>query len=192
MTRKILLAATAFLIGLNGRPQGLFDFDNTYALTHIGSINGPLAGPGIWAQMLAGASPDSLAPAGMPAEHLDILGVPSGRVVGAAVFVPGVPGCQTAFVEMLAWDGSRWGTVLSGVPKSQLGMTDIVPVVLAEPNGPGSHPLAPHFTQSAVVPVPEPSTLAVAAVAGVAVLLFCGSPKRIARRSADVRRPRAE
>jgi hypothetical protein len=182
MIAKILLPTMALLIGISGRSQGLFDFDNAYALTHIGSINGPLAGPGIWAQMLAGSGPGSLAPVGMPAEHLDILGLPSGRVVGAAAIVPGIRGCQTAFVEMLAWDGSRWGTVLSGVPKIELGMTDIVPVVLAEPTGPGCPPETPHFTQSAVVPVPEPYALAIAAMGGLGALLFRAVWKRLERR----------
>jgi hypothetical protein len=190
MRKMSLVAVMALLVALSGRPQGLFDFDNAYALTHIGSINGPLAGIGIWAQMLAGASVDGLQPVGKPAEHFDILAVPSGRVKGGSVTVPGIVPGQIAYVEMLAWDGARWGTVLSVVPTDQLGMTDVVPVVLAGLLG--HPPPPPFFTQSAIVPVPEPSTLALAVIAGVGVRLLCGGRKRIARRPACMMRRRVQ
>jgi hypothetical protein len=176
MRRIGLIVAIALLTSIRARPQGYFDFDNAYALTHIGSINGPLAGTGIWAQMLAGTNEDGLGPVGMPAEHFDILGVPSGRVTGGSVAVPGtVPG-QTAYVEMLAWDGTRWGKALSGVPKDQLGMTDVVAVGLAGLFGPP--PPLPHFTQSAIVPIPEPSVLGIGIMGCLFALLTVWLRKR--------------
>ena len=181
MKRPLLLVALLLWTACGGHAQGQFDFDNAYALTHLSSIDGPLAGTGIWAQMLAGAGPGALAPVGMPAEHFGILGVPSGRVSAGTLFVPGILPGQTAFVEMLAWDGSRWGTVLSGVPSDQLGMTDVVPVVLTGPLG--HPPPLPHFTQSAIVPVPEPSTLAIAVILGFGALLLCRVRARLGRGS---------
>jgi hypothetical protein len=180
MRRIGLIVAIALLTSIRARPQGYFDFDNAYALTHIGSINGPLAGTGIWAQMLAGSTAGSLAQVGTPAEHFDILGVPSGRVNGGSVAVPGTVQGQTVYVEMLAWDGTRWGTALSAVPKDQLGMTDVVAVGLAGLLGPP--PPLPHFTQSAIVPVPEPSASAMAVLAGVCVMLVCGVRRRFVSR----------
>jgi hypothetical protein len=190
MKRTFLLAATAVLIGLSGRAQGYLDFNNQYAPTHIGSIDGPLAGTGIWAQLLAGATPETLAPAGTPAEHRDIGGVPSGQVFGGTVQVAWLPPYQTAYVEMLAWDGTRWGTLLSGVPKDQLGMTDIVPVYVAGLLG--QPPSPPHFTVSAVVPIPEPSVFRIGTAGGLFALLFFGLRKRLSSGSDRPRHRREE
>ena len=107
--------------------QGYFAFTlNVEAPTHLGSIDGPLAGPGIWAQMLAGLVPDSLTPVGWAAEHQ-----PGGLVnSGAAeIFVPFSRhdpgyGQGDVFVQMVAWDGTVWGTSLADVPLNQLGHTD--------------------------------------------------------------------
>src|SRR2546425_7319665 len=109
MKQLLLFAPALLLAAANCHGQGGFNFNNVYAPTRIGSIDGPLAGTGIWAQVLAGASPDSLAPVGRPAEHVDRAGLPTGLVFGGTVAVPGVLPCQTAYVEMLAWDGTRWG-----------------------------------------------------------------------------------
>src|SRR5438445_9827545 len=136
MKRLPLLVTTAFLAVTYGHAQGLFDFDNVYAPTRIGSTDGPLAGPGIWAQMLAGASPESLAPLGIAVQHYDRAGLPTGLAYGGDLAVPNVPPYQTASVEMLAWDGTRWGTALSGIPRAQLGATDVVPGILAGLFGP--------------------------------------------------------
>src|SRR6266581_1078227 len=127
MKRAFLLAAAAMLIALSGRPQGYFNFSTLGIVrTHIGSIDGPLAGANIWAQMLAGSTPDALAPVAVPAQHLVLPSGPTGWVNAGAFTVPGIGGFDTAYMEMVVWDGARWGTVLSVVPKDQLGMTDTV------------------------------------------------------------------
>ena len=170
MKKTILLATCMVLLASKAYSQGLFHFSNLGGmLTRIGSVDGPLAGPEIWAQMLAGPRPDSLAPVGVPIEHLLFNGVPTGAVSDGAVAVPGILPFETAYVKMLAWDGTRWGTVLSGVPPDQLGMTDIVPVFLTD-NKIG-FPRAPHFTQPAIVPIPEPSAFALVLVGGAALFL---------------------
>jgi len=180
MKRKFLFAAAAVLIALNGRPQGYFNFSTVgYPRTHIGSIDGPLAGATIWAQMLAGSSPDALTPVAVPAPHLVLSGVPTGWVNAGVFTVPGIPGFDTAFMEMVVWDGARWGATFSAVPKDQLGMTDIVSLVLGGNFGPPAP--GPAFTRSAIVPVPEPSTPALAVVFGLGALLFCAIRKPLAR-----------
>jgi hypothetical protein len=190
MKRTFLFVMTAVLVTSNGRSQGYLDFNNQDAPTHIGSIDGPLAGAGIWAQLLAGATPETLAPVGTPAEHRDIGGVPSGQVFGGTVQVAWLPPYQTAYVEMLAWDGTRWGTGLSGVPKDQLGMTDTVPVYVAGLLG--QPPTPPHFTRSAIVPVQEPSAFRVAVMGALSALLFCAGRTRLGRRPGVLTRRREE
>ena len=166
------MAACFLAIAFNGHPQGVFYFSTVGTLrTRLGSVDGPLAGSGIWAQMLAGPQPDSLAPVGMPAEFYHPGGVPTGLVICCNVAVPGVLPFQTAYVKMVAWDGTRWGTALSGVPPDQLGMTDIVPVRLTFPDF-GPPPLHPEFTQPAIVPIPEPAVLALAVFGGLSFLPF--------------------
>ncbi len=130
--------------------QGQFLATNGSAPTHLGSIDGPLAGPGIWGQFLAGTTVDSLMPIGVPLEHTaGLIGIPGTGIV------PGLPCGAIAQIQVVAWDSTVWGTSLDGVPASQLGRTDIVPVYLSCPPLPRGGPV---FTQPAIVPpVPEPS-----------------------------------
>ena len=102
-----LLISCLTLLVAETHGQGSLNFSNIQAPTHLGSLDGPLAGQNILAQMLAGPTPDSLAPVGWPFPHL---GVPltttnTGLVFGGTVAVPGVLPCQDAFVKMVAWDG---------------------------------------------------------------------------------------
>jgi hypothetical protein len=150
---------------LSAGGQGRFLFFNASAPTRIGSIDGPLAGPGIWAQMLAGATSNSLDVVGDPLEHA------RDGVVGGAVYVtaPTVPCAQVGFVQMVAWDGRLWGTALASVPSDQLGRTDTVRVFMScDPMPVG----APRFTLPAIVPVPEPAVFTLC-VGGGWLLFFC-------------------
>lgn len=108
--------------------------------------------------MLAGPTADTLLPVGPSEEHNT-----SGYVFGDIVLVPTVPYLSTAYVQMVAWDGRLWGTDLAGVPSDQFGRTDIATVVVTAPTQPQSPPL---FTQPAVVPIPEPSVLALGVLGG--------------------------
>ncbi len=169
----MFLGAWLVLLAPTGYAQGVFLFDNRTAPTRIASIDGPLAGTNILAQMLVGLSPTSLAPVGVSVAHSAASGY-EGLVFGGIVAAPNVPPCEFAYVEMLAWDGRLWGQSLAAVPSSQLGMTDTVPVFFAQPaNQPDCGPVfRPLFTQPAVVPVPEPSGFAIAGVFGLVALAF--------------------
>ena len=171
MKAKLLLATCMIMLVSKGYTQGVFHFSNAAARTHIGAIDGPLAGTGIWAQMLAGPAPGSLSPVGGSAQHISLNGAAIGLTEGGTTAVPGIQAFQTAYVQMVAWDGTRWGTVLSGVPPDQLGMTDIVPVLLTSRIG-GPPANIPPFTQPAIVPIPEPAVLALAVIGGLGFLLF--------------------
>jgi hypothetical protein len=162
----IWFASTVF----NAWSQGQFLFLNSTAPTRIGTVDGPFAGAGFWAQMLGGASLDLLQPLGSPFEH-----GPNGYVFGGEITIPNAPCNSLGYVQLLAWDGSLWGTSLAAVPPDQLGRTDIVGVRLT------CFPLpvgAPNFMQPAVVPVPEPSVMALCLLGG-AVLLFNRRRRRL-------------
>ena len=148
---------------LEGYTQGWFLLLNYTAPTRIGSIDGPLAGAGIWAQALGGFAEDSLTPIGVPVEH------DTGGFVNEEITVPWAPRGNTIFVQMLVWDGGAWGTSFVSVPTDQFGQTDIVQVFLSGPLEAGD---IPEFTQSAIVPpIPEPSEI-VMAILGAALFLI--------------------
>ena len=60
MNKLFILAETLLLSTLFSYGQGTFLFFNGTAPTRIGSIEGPLAGAGIWAQMLVGRTSEDL------------------------------------------------------------------------------------------------------------------------------------
>jgi len=187
---KTAIVLGMFLLALDpaAQAQGVFDFNNNFARTRIGSIDGPLAGSGIWAQMLVGPTADNMAPVGVAVEH----GSPAiGLVDGGIVAVPGMPPCTFAYLEMVAWDGQLWGTSLSAVPANRLGMTDTVRVLLGGGPIPCEAIPIPFFRQPAVVPVPEPSGLAITVVCGLVALGFHAVRMRLGRGSCRVV-PRAE
>ncbi len=164
MRTGILTAVTLLLTAAYAGGQGLFYANNGSAPTRMWSIDGPRAGPGIWGQMLAGWTPESLTATDVPREHSIY-----GTINFGIIAVPDIPPINLAYVEMVAWDGALWGTNLSGVPQDQLGRTDAVTVLLTYPFEPQ---FAPVFTQPAIVPVPEPSVFALGLLAGAA--LFAG------------------
>lgn len=169
-----------FVVGLalplsEATAQGVLGFSNVdpgnpnwSALTRIGSPDGPFAGPAILAQFLVGETADSLAPVGGVGYHNG--GIVRGGI--GIIAVPGISYYEVAQVQMVAWYGSLWGSSLADVPADQLGKTDIVPVELGSPKI--GLPPYPHFTQGAVVPIPEPSTLALAALGAAALALSRG------------------
>ena len=115
----------------------------------------PFAGAGIFGQALVGTNTESLTPVGFAVEH----GGQNGYVSARLVSVPGIEGATLVYIQMVAWNGLQWGTTLDGVPENQLGRTDIVTHYLSYSFQPS---FAPQFTQGAIVPIPEPSTVALA------------------------------
>ncbi len=154
--RFLLLLSS--LLSLRVLAQGEFLTTNGSAPTRLGSIDGPLAGPDILAQFLAGGTANSLAPVGIPIQHRM-----NGSVFGQTV-VSDLPCGAIAQIQMVAWDSTVWGDSLDSVPAGQLGQTDIVPVNLS------CAPVAitgPVFRTPAIVPpVPEPSGWSLVALGG--------------------------
>ena len=135
--------------------QGVFVGVNSFARTRLGSLDGPFAGTNIVGQMLGGATPSSLQPVGPIDYHNN--GVFS---VFPYIAVPDVPPYAYAYVQMLAWDSTYWGSSLADVPNDQLGRTDVVIVQLRTGEFPDTA-FVPRFTLPAIVPpIPEPSSLA--------------------------------
>lgn len=170
----ILIFALATALAWDAQAQGRVYF-RTIVQTRLWSADGPIAGPGIWGQLLAGPTQESLAPVGIAGEHNIV-----GNITRVGdVEVPTVPCNSYGYAQMVAWDGTLWGTVLAGVPLDQLGYTDVVSVPMTcFP----SSTVAPPFMQPAIVPVPEPSTLA---LAGLGIVILTVLAQRRHCRQAD-------
>ena len=159
MNRKVLLSAMCICATAGLYAQGVFTGSNLTARTRVGSVDGPFAGTNIVGQMVGGSAPSSLQPVG-PIDYHN-----NGEFAIAYITVPDVPVYEYAYVQLLAWDSSLWGTTLANVPAHQLGRTDVVTVFLTT----GVFPdvtFLPQFTQSAIVPpIPEPSAWALGILA---------------------------
>ncbi|HXU77443.1 MAG TPA: hypothetical protein VN794_12800 [Methylomirabilota bacterium] len=159
MKGKLYFSTLWMCAAVNLYAQGVFVGSNISARTRVGSLDGPFAGTNIVGQMLGGASPSSLHPVG-PIDYHN-----NGEFAIARITVPDVPANEYAYVQLLAWDSTFWGTNLAGVPNDQLGRTDIASVLLTT----GTFPdvvYSPGFTQPAIVPpIPEPSAWALAVLA---------------------------
>jgi len=150
MNRLLTSFVASLSLSYSAQCQGYFILSTETAPTRLNTIDGPLAGPGIWAHALAGNTADSLQPVGLSVEHYGY-----GLTFGITVTVPWANAGDTVFLQAIAWDGTSWGLNLADVPLNQIGYTDIVPITLDSPTGPGVIPL---FTQPAIVPpIPEPS-----------------------------------
>ncbi len=136
--------------------QDTLRFCNYKTPTRIGAVTGPFAGPDQLAQLLEGATPDSLTPVLQPLPHRD--GLPAdGFVLCPVVTLEQYFYGERVYVQIAAWDGGLWGAGFEAVPPNQIGRTDVVPVTLY----PSDIALSPPFTRSAIIPpVPEPDILA--------------------------------
>ena len=152
------------LLIFDAHGQGQFYILNVTdgARTRLGSLDGPFAGPGIWAQMLVGTNADSLLPVGVPLDHLR-----GGFLRSGDITVPDIPCSARPYFQMVAWDGNLWGNSLVAVPPDQLGRTDVVLSALhCFPDA----LFAPLFTHPAVVPVPEPVGVGLGLLGGALLL----------------------
>jgi len=173
--RTMLLTFILALGVLQTPAQGVFFGSNVSNRTRTGSLDGALADTNIFGQFFTGPTADSLVPAGLGSWHR-----PGGVFFVGSVTVPGVPAYSAAFVQLVVWDAILWGTDFSAVPANQLGRTDIVQVYLTTGMFPDNLE-APHFTQPAIVPVPEPSVFALLSLGGAVAWAIWRKPSRIRR-----------
>ena len=62
--KRFLLTFVLVLVAVSAHSQGTFFYNNPFAQTRLGSLDGALAQTNILAQMLVGATPGSLSPLG--------------------------------------------------------------------------------------------------------------------------------
>jgi hypothetical protein len=157
--------------------QGIM-LENGDSLTHLGSINGPLAGPNIYAEFFVGDTASNLTPVLPALPHGD--NEAQGYVMGVVYYVPGNKGDKAgtyAYVQMAVWDSTFWGIKYDNVPSTQVVYTDIVPVEIL-PIWSTRPYVSPIFNELPVVPaIPEPSISALLVVGGL-LLAWAGKKCR--------------
>jgi hypothetical protein len=177
--KKILTAVAVLFVSLGALAQGTVNFSNGAAGVNapIRDVSGALAaGTGFIAQLWAGATAGSLAPISPTATFAT--GASAGYFFGGSRTVPGVATGSPAFVQVRVWNSgfadwaSAFAAYTSGNAAAQIG-GDLV-TAWASPNlGGGPTPPANLIGMQSfqLRQVPEPSTIALAAL-GAAALLF--------------------
>jgi len=183
--KKLALAILVVCLtsGVGSYAQGTVNFANLgagyNAQVHLDDVAGPLAGAGYMAQLLLVGAGGSLTPVGAVANFIGTAA--PGYFNGGAVTVSQVaPGANGTF-EVFAWNGASgqatyaaalaaWsaGTIYGGYSNPQGGVTIATGGVGSPPGPPaGLVGLQPW----AVTIVPEPSSIALGIIGGLALFL---------------------
>ena len=144
-----------------------YDYDNEDARTRLSSMDGPLAGMDIFVYAFAGFTPLSLQPVppNVGQHFQDLEGNPTGFFV-LYPLIPFIPQGTPGFAQVVAWDGSIWGSDITKVPESQLGYSEVVP--FPPDRGRPGPPPALLLTKPIIVPaIPEPQTWVLLAIGGL-------------------------
>jgi len=186
--KKLALAILVVCLtsGVGSYAQGTVNFANLgagppafNAQVHLDTVTGPLAGAGYMAQLLLVATGGSLTPVGAVANFIGVAapGYFNGGVVTVSQVAPGATGT----FEVFAWDGASgqatyaaalaaWnaGSIHGGYSLPAGGVTITT--------GGGGNPAGPPaglvgLQPWAVTIVPEPSTIALGIIGGLAMLL---------------------
>jgi hypothetical protein len=169
--KKLLSIAALLAVALSASAQGTVTFVNRVSGT---PLDAPvfdvdtvtrLAGSGFMAQLYAGTSADSLTAVGTPVPFRT--GVAAGYVSATDVQVPGIAGGATAFVAMRAWSTASGATYEAAGIR---GSSAPIQITLGGAGSPPSTPASLTGLQSFSL-VPEPSTIALAVLGGLGLLL---------------------
>jgi hypothetical protein len=174
--KKLLLIAVGILSAVSAYSQGtvLFNTKTTGVDAPVTlSTGGKAMGPQYVGQLYAGASASALAPVGSAVPFRSDAG--AGYITGGgSVVVPGIAGGSPASVQLRAWDSTQ-GSYDAATSK---GSSAAITVNLG---GAGNPPGLPAnltglsgFAINVAGPgnVPEPSTIALAALGGAAALFL--------------------
>jgi len=173
--KRIAILATCLLASiLVSHAQGTVNFFNVGAGVNAPIFNSDgvtkLAGAQFMAELLAGPIGGSLAPVGAATTFLT--GANAGYFAGGVVSVPGVAGGSPAQFQVRAWDttvGATYAAVLAA--GRGYGSSTIFQTATGGAGSPPSSPTALVGLTSFSLVVPEPSTIALGIIGGLALLL---------------------
>lgn len=174
--KKILIAICMLAMVGPAFAQGSVNFLNyntangVNGRVRLDTLSGAYIGATYLGQIFAGSSAGSLAPIGSPvAFRNNTSGVGTGIISAGELAIPGIAAGSPAFIQLRAWEaagGATWDAA-SVNPAARVGQSATITVTL----GGGTLPPAylAGLAEFAVVPVPEPSTIALGLL-GVAML----------------------
>jgi hypothetical protein len=181
MKKFATLAISLWASAVVSHAQGTINFANAgawgLAQVHIDTITGPLvATTSYMAQLLLVGAGNSFTAVGAPANFVGSGG--PGFFNGGVVAVPGVALGATATFEVFAWDGASgqaaYDVALAAWQGGSIHGGYSNPVTV--PTGGGGTPAGPPGALTGLNPwfvnvVPEPSTIALGIIGGLALLL---------------------
>jgi hypothetical protein len=167
--KKLLSIAALLAVALSASAQGTIQFVNRIP----GTLDAPvfdvdgvtrLGGSGYQAQLYVGTSANNLQAVGSPVPFRT--GAAAGYINSSDVSVPGIAGGASAFVAMRAWSTASGATYEAAGIK---GSSQVLSITLGGAGSPPSTPaLLTGLQQFSLVP--EPSTIALAVLGGIALL----------------------
>lgn len=178
--KRLLLIAACIVATVGALAQGTVNFVNKVA---GGVLDAPvfntdgttkLSGADYLAQLYAGTTAGSLTAVGSAAPFKA-----NGYFNAGAVVVPGIAGAATAILQVRAWAAADGATYEAAVAAGKAaGMSETFGVALGNPGGaPPTVPadmvgLKSFSLSGGGGPIPEPTTIALGALAAGALLLF--------------------
>jgi len=181
MKKFATLAISLWASAVVSHAQGTINFANAgagfNAQVHLDTITGPfVANSSYMAQLLLVGAGNSLTPVGAVANFIGAAG--PGYFNGGVVAVTGVALGATATFQVFAWDGASgqaaYAAALAAWNGGSIHGGYSSPVTV--PTGGGGNPAGPPGSLTGLNPwavtiVPEPSTIALGVIGGLALLL---------------------
>lgn len=159
------LALVGYTLGLQGQGQinfnpgaGRITFDGAQPTTSD------------WGQLLIGASVDSLAPVGSPVNFRVSASSGNANLVNGLT-LDGIPAGSAIFYQVAAWQAAAGSTYADANGKAGFGVSEIVSATLSIPPASPINSSVPAF-DIAVGVIPEPSTIALGVLGGLALMFF--------------------
>lgn len=169
--KKLAILVTCLLASVYTYGQGtisfsLFGLEDGAGQIVVRNAMGDLAGSSYTAQLLVGATAESLAPVDSGEYFYD--GDYAGIIFGNEAVDAGLPAGDSVFVQVQAW-----ATADGGYGVNEFGSSVVGTATLGGAGSPPSAPGAPVGLESfQLTIIPEPSTIALGLLGGAALLLF--------------------
>jgi len=177
--KKILIAVAAMVATVGLWAQGSVNFSNYPAAVRQAFYDADgtsLLGPTFYAQLYVGDTAGSLSAVGLPTAFKTTSGAPNGFFLGGAVALTQNWGA-TIFYQAKVYSTSQTSyEAASVIPNQHVGATTVLSMQLPSKGVSDPPPTAPNMVFEklvlTIVPVPEPSAIALGVLGGLGLFLL--------------------